>query len=122
MEAEAVQTLTWERLGLLLAIGVLVAASTYGITNWLKGRISSEKAAGHFAKLFPVAWNTAIAIPLFPLALRLTGITAGLDFTKPVLVGAVVAGLFGGMQARVCYDLLQFLKDAIPKLIERRME
>ena len=111
--------LTWERLGLILFVGVLVSAGVYVVTQWLKGYFRGE-AARHFAKLFPVALGVLSALAFFPLTLHLTGVTTAVEYSAPYVIATVIAGLVGGMSARLSYDMLAFLRDFLPELIRRK--
>ena len=111
--------LTWERLGLLLTVGVLVSAGVYVITEWAKG-FFGPTAAKHFAKLFPPALGVGTGLAFFPLTLQLTGVTAEIEYSAPYVVAAILVGLVGGMMARLSYDAVSFLRDFLPDLIRRK--
>lgn len=111
--------LTWERLALLLVVGVLVSAGIYVATEWLKRRLV-EPWATHAARLVPTALGIATGAVFFPLALHLVGVTAELEYSAPYLAASAFVGFVGGATAKTSHEMVQFLRDYLPELIKKR--
>lgn len=112
--------LTWDRFGLLMGIGLLVSAAIWFVTQRLKRRIKSERAAYHFANLFPTFLGLLLGLAFFPLALHITSVTPVIDYSWEYVAAALVAGFVGGEGASTSFEVVKFLREFLPELIRNR--